>query len=137
MNARTSASGERSAGMFAGRRAVLPLALVLISLSALALLPMWTMNRTGTLQARVGIIAEPARAQVTRIQNAIALESAATRAFLLTGDSAAAAHHFRARANRDRAQTRLHSLALALGPRVRAPVDSLAAELRVVEPLLD
>ena len=123
--------------MFAGRRAALPLALVLISLSALALLPMWTMNRTGRLRDRVGIIAEPARAQVTRIQNAIALESAATRGFLLTGDSAAAAHHFTARANRQRALERLRVLTQDLGPGVRAATDSLAAELRAVEPLLD
>lgn len=116
---------------------MLPLALVLVSLSSLALLPMWTMNRTGTLRDRVGIIAEPARAQVTRIQNAIALESAATRAFLLTGDSAAAAHHFTARANRQRALARLHSLTRDLGPQVRGATDSLAGELRVVEPLLD
>ena len=137
MNARISASQERNAGMFAGRRAILPLALVLLSLSALALLPMFTMNRTGTLRARVGIIAEPARAQVTRIQNAIALESAAIRAFLLTGDSAAAAHHLRARGNRDRALRRLDSLARSLGPDVRSATDALAQNLRRVEPLLD
>jgi PAS domain S-box-containing protein len=123
--------------MFAGRRAVLPLALVLISLSSLALLPMWTMNRTGTLRDRVGIIAEPARAQVTRIQNAIALESAATRAFLLTGDSAAAAHHVTARGNRERALARLHLLTRELGPQVRASTDILVGDLRTVEPLLD
>jgi PAS domain S-box-containing protein len=137
VNDRISASQERSAGMFAGRRAVLPLALVLISLSSLALLPMWTMNRTGTLRDRVGIIAEPARAQVTRIQNAIALESAATRAFLLTGDSAAATHHFRARANRDRALRTLQVLTRGLGTDVRIATEVLANDLREVEPLLD
>lgn len=128
---------RKADGRFARGRAVLPLALVLVSLLSLALLPMWTMNRTGRLRDRVGIIAEPARAQVTRIQNAIALESAATRAFLLTGDSAASAHHFRARTNRDRALARLESLTSDLGTDVRVATEVLSRDLRNVEPLLD
>ena len=118
-------------------RAVLPVALVLVSLLSLALLPMWTMRRTGTLRDRVGITAEPARAQVTRIQNAIALESAAARSFLLTGDSAASAQHFAARTKRDEALGRLELLSRGLGTDVRVATTVLSENLRSVEALFD
>lgn len=118
-------------------RGLLPLTLVIVSLSSLAVVPMWTLSRTGALRHRVATVAEPARAQVTRIQNAIALESAASRAYLLTEDSAAAAQHFNARANRDRAIHALRELAPRLGPDVRATTDVLTRHLEQAEPLLD
>jgi PAS domain S-box-containing protein len=122
---------------FVRGRAVLPVALVLVSLFSLALLPMWTMKRTGALRDRVGITAEPARTQVTRIQNAIALESAATRSFLLTGDSAAPGQHFAARANLDEALARLELHSRALGTDVRIATAVLVEHLRDVEALFD
>ena len=122
---------------FVRGRAVLPVALVLVSLLSLALLPMWTMQRTGALRDRVGIIAEPARTQLTRVQNAIALESAATRSFLLTGDTAASTQHFAARADRDEALARLQVLTRGLGAEARATTTVLAENLRSVETLFD
>src|SRR5687768_7252904 len=118
-------------------RALLPLALVLVSLLALPILPVITMSRTATLRDRISTVAEPSRARVTQIQNASALESASTRAFLLTGDRESVADHARASDSTDQALARLMPFARRLGPDVSTHMTELAARLHPEDPLLD
>jgi PAS domain S-box-containing protein len=116
---------------------LLPVALVLVSLLSLALLPVVSMRRTADLRTRISTVAEPSRALVTQIQNAIALESASARAFLLTGDRESIADHARASESLDRALQRLVPLARELGPDVSAHMSALVSRLRPADALLD
>jgi PAS domain S-box-containing protein len=118
-------------------KALLPLTLVLLPLSLLALLPMVTMRMTDDLYAHIANDSEEARSHVWNMQHAIALESAATRAFLLTGDSAAVAHHESARAARQRAMREVLRLAPRLDEQTVRLTRILQAELADAEPLLD
>lgn len=118
-------------------RTLLPVVLVLVSLSALAVAPLMTLYRTEALREHIESVAEPARAFVAEIRNAIALESAATRGFVLTGDSETVAHHLRARASRDQAIQELRGLAQGLGPDVQAASHALTMQLQRTEPVLD
>ena len=118
-------------------RLLLPLILVIVSLSALVLIPVIALQRSNALRSRIGVDAEPARAYVTAIQNAVTLESAATRAFLLTNDAESRVHHLRARTDRQRAVARLGALAPRLGPEVESTMRLLASRARAVEPMLD
>jgi PAS domain S-box-containing protein len=116
---------------------LLPLVLVVVSLSALVLIPVIALQKSNALRSRIGVNAEPARAYVTAIQNAITLESAASRAFLLTHDDESRVHHLRARGDRQRGVAGLGVLAPRLGPEVDSTTSLLAARTRAVEPLLD
>lgn len=115
----------------------MPLALVVISLAALALLPFVMMRHTAHLRTHISDEAQPARALVTEIQNAITLESAATRAFLLTGDPASAEHQRRARAVRHRASDSLQLLADRIDPGGQTAFSRLSASIHDAEPALD
>jgi PAS domain S-box-containing protein len=127
----------RTAGFVTRGRLLLPLILVVVSLVALALIPVVTMRRSEALRSHISRDAEPARAYVTEIQNAVTLESAATRSFLLTSDDEARIHHVRARAARQRAIRGLRGLAPTLGSAVERTLDTLAARTTAVEPVLD
>jgi PAS domain S-box-containing protein len=118
-------------------KALLPLTLVLLPLSLLALLPMVTMRMTDDLYAHIANDSEAARSHVWNMQHAIALESAATRGFLLTGDSAAVSHHVSARAARQRAMQEVLRLAPRLDEETVRLTRVLQAELDDAEPLLD
>lgn len=118
-------------------RALVPLMLVLLPLSLLALLPMVTMRLTDDLYAHIANDSEAARSHVWNMQHAIALESAATRGFLLTGDSAAVSHHESARAARQRAMQEVLRLAPRLDEETVRLTRVLQAELADAEPLLD
>jgi PAS domain S-box-containing protein len=113
------------------------LILVVVSLAALALIPVITMRKSQALRAHISTDAEPARAYVTELQNAVALESAATRGFLLTSDDEARLHHVRARAARQRAIAGLRRLSPDLGDSVAGALDTLASRTTAVEPILD
>jgi PAS domain S-box-containing protein len=111
-------------------RARLPLILVLISLLCLVLVPILVQRRTAELWTEVSDIADPARALVTEVQLALALEIASTRALLLTGDERYADDYKEARARRDLAFDRLLPLARDLGDRVHAGAVELRERLR-------
>lgn len=118
-------------------KALLPLTLVLLPLSLLALLPMVTMRMTDDLYAHIANDSEAARSHVWEMQHAITLESAATRAYLLTGDSAAVSHHESARAARQRAMQEVLRLAPRLDEETVRLTRVLQAELADAEPVLD
>ena len=67
-------------------KAAVPVALVLVSLMGLAIVPVMIQRRVERLSAEISGIADPARAAVTRLQQALSMGMAATRGFLLTGD---------------------------------------------------
>ena len=118
-------------------KALLPLVLVLLPLSLLALLPMVTMRITDGLYAHIANDAEAARSHVWEMQHALTLESAATRAYLLTADSAAVAHHQSARAARQRAMQELLRLAPRLDDDTRDLARAVQSRLAAAEPMLD
>jgi O-antigen ligase len=64
-----------AAPMLSRERVLLPLVLVLAALAALAVLPVLIMRETDALRDRITRFVVPARALVTRIQSAIALEA--------------------------------------------------------------
>ena len=129
--------GDRLLGRPTRRQTILPLALVLTSLLSLVLLPVITMQATESIRDDIATLAEPARSQVTRIQNAIALESATVRGYVLTGDPEVARHHLQARRARDAALVALDSLDERTTPVVRREIAELVALLRQAEPVLD
>ncbi len=127
----------RSSPLRTQRTALLPLALVLVSLLSLALLPMITMRSTQELRKRIAKVAEPSRSLVIQVQNALALESASARAYLLTGDRSSMEDRARAAADRERALLRLVPLARRLGPDASARLDELVAGVRPLGALYD
>ena len=121
----------------------LPLLLVLLSLLTLVAVPIVIQNRVSAVRTEINWIAEPALQAVDRIQLAIALETSATRGYLLTGDDRFLARYQQALTAEEQALARLLPLARRLGPgfvervtalqtlraRATAPVDSLFAGL--------
>ena len=121
----------------------LPLLLVLLSLLPLVAVPIVIQNRVSAVREEINLIAEPALQEVDRIQLAIALETSATRGYLLTGQSRFLERYDQALTAEEQALARLLPLARRLGPafvervttlqtlraRATAPVDSLFAGL--------
>ena len=118
-------------------KTLLPLVLVLLPLSLLALLPMMTMRITDDLYAHIANDAEEARSHIWEMQHALTLESAATRAYLLTADSAAVAHHHSARAARQSAMQELLRITPRLDDETGRLARVLQARLAAAEPALD
>ena len=121
----------------------LPLLLVLLSLLTLVAVPIVIRNRASAVRAEINLVAEPALQEVDRIQLAIALETSATRGYLLTGDRRFLELYRDALTAEEQALARLLPLTRQLGPgfveqvttlqalraRATAPVDSLFAGL--------
>ena len=123
--------------LLARARGLLPFSLVLVSLLSLAVLHVLTNHRTERLRNRISTVTEPARALVTEIQSALALETAATRAYLLTGDVQSAVTRARAKEARGDALSRLVPFADQMGADVTGLANELAARLRPADLLLD
>ncbi len=104
--------------MTPSRDSHVPLALVLVSLFSLALLSMAVERQVARSFTYISEIAEPARTLVSRAQVDLALEAAATRAFLLTRDATFSERHREARADRNAALSQLAAAARALGGRI-------------------
>ena len=118
-------------------RALMPLLLVVVPLTLLALLPMATMRITAGLYSHISNDAEVARSHVWQMQHAITLESAATRAYLLTADSASVGHHLQARAARQEAIREVLRLAPRLDGETVRLTRVLRERLNAAEPMLD
>ena len=118
-------------------RAWLPFALVLLSLLALAIVPILTNRRIEAHRAVIIGTADPARSLLRDIELALALESAGTRGYLLTGEERYAVSHVRARSQRNRALARLLPLARRLSPESYAEATRLARDLAPAEARLD
>ncbi|HEU4993528.1 MAG TPA: PAS domain-containing sensor histidine kinase, partial [Gemmatimonadaceae bacterium] len=106
-------------------RPLIPLGIALVSLLSLLLVLLNVERRARAALERISSVTDPARAAVTEVELALAMEIAGTRGFLLTGDEEFATSHRQGRAARQRAQARLAPLARQLG----APV--LQATLRL------
>ena len=114
-------------------RTRLPLGIVALSLLAVALVPVMIGRRIEGYRATIANVVDPARALVTEIQLALALETAGIRGFLLTGDDEFAIRYRNARATRARAHERLLALAERLGPEVDDEAGTLAGQLAAVD----
>ena len=111
----------------AGRRAALSLAFVMAALVALVGLPLVSDRYAAPLHEEVRAVAEPGRGLVTRIHLALALEHAALRDYVETGDTALRARYEAEARAEGEAYARLAPLAERLGPAVRASYAELRA----------
>lgn len=99
-------------------RPLVPLALAIISLVSLVLILLFVEHRThDELEILVNVM-DPARAAVTDIELALALEVSASRGFLASGGEPFVTDHLAARSSRQRAAMRLIPLARQIGPHV-------------------
>jgi signal transduction histidine kinase len=125
---RTATGGDRHGGVWhTGTRwgPVLPFLLVVASLLAGVLILVGLERRTASLLAEVADVAEPARAQVHDLKRLLALEMAAKRGFLLTGDPEFLdKYRDLVRQEGDTFGT-LAEYARGLGPAVEAPLQEL------------
>lgn len=127
-----------TAVLFALRRsAYVPLALVLASVIALAVMPVFLHRKVDTYLNDITGLVEPARKAVSDMQIALALETAGTRGYLLTGNEHFAKSHLEARAGRRQAYARLRELQPRLGPEVGRTLDDLDRDFRPSDALLD
>ncbi|MFL5579065.1 MAG: sensor histidine kinase [Gemmatimonadaceae bacterium] len=120
-----------------GRNARLPVALVLGSLLAVVLLPIMTDRRTDRLRDELNEAVGPARAHVAEIQTTLALEAAARRGYLLTGDRQLARSVGESRERRRAAERELAALAERLDGKVARTEGELARRLVAADAHLD
>lgn len=114
-----------------------PLALVLLSLTLLAVIPLLEQRRMAARLDQISQIVDPARTAVADMQVALALEAAGTRGFLLTGEAHYAASHRTARENRRRAYARLRELSPSLDPAHRSTIMQMGEHFDAADALLD
>ena len=120
-------------------RPALPAILVALALLALALVPIIIEVRVDAIRQEGMRMADPLRTSVREIQVALALETAGTRGYLLTGDSVYARKHREARARRVRALNDLLVVTREFPeiPELHARTRALAAQLGPGDALLD
>lgn len=113
------------------------LVLVLVLLAGALLIPRVAQQRIDRLRDEINHVAEPARARTAEIQLDLALEAAARRGLLLTGDPQLARDLERSRQRRLAAERELADYARQLDAPVRRRVSELGARLRGLDSLLD
>ncbi|HEY0996527.1 MAG TPA: HAMP domain-containing sensor histidine kinase [Gemmatimonadaceae bacterium] len=113
------------------------LVLVLVLLAGALLLPRVAQRRIDRLRDEINLVAEPARARAAEIQLDLALEAAARRGILLTGDLQLERDLERSRRRRVAAEGELAAHARQLDPPVRRRVGELAVRLHGLDSLLD
>lgn len=124
-------------GWFAGRhQASVALGFVLVPLVVLAVLPAVIQGTSEAHRRELLQVDEPARALITQLQLALALDVAGTRGFLLTGEGRYIAAHQQARALRDRALAGLLPLLSRLGPTAARQAATLTSQLRLQDSAL-
>lgn len=124
----------RKAGL---ARPLLPVTLVALALITLAIVAVSIDRQMVVLAREITNVADPFRAAVRETQTSLALETAGTRGYLLTGDSGFAAGHREARARRQAAAARLLVIARRTDPEIRALADTLSALLVPADATLD
>jgi len=97
------------------RSVVLPMAAALASMLALVAVLVVMAHRTRGIRDEIAATVEPARTQLYDLQRILALEDAAQRGYLLTGDEAFMQDYNARRRSEDESFARLHPLAAALG----------------------
>jgi signal transduction histidine kinase len=118
-------------------RPLLPVTLVVLSLLTLTTLAIVVDRHVAGLGDDISSISNPARTAVREIQVSLALETAGTRGYLLTGDSAFVLGHQRARTRRKQATAQLQAVATRAGPEIRRLAAQLDAQLRPADAALD
>jgi signal transduction histidine kinase len=114
-----------------------PMALVVLSLLTLIALAISIDRQMRAMGQELTRIADPIRSAVRDVQVSLALETAGTRGYLLTGESGFVRGHQAARTNRKAAIARLEELAPMTAPQVGELIHTLAATLRPADALLD
>src|SRR5689334_20153286 len=95
--------------------AALPLALVLLSMLGLVIVPVAVQQRATQLWTEISDYSDPARALVSDVQAAVALEMGGIRSFLITDDPRYPGMYREAHARRSRAYAELVALTDTLG----------------------
>lgn len=113
------------------------LVLILLVLAGALLLPRVAQRRIDRLRDEINHVAEPARARAAEIQLDLALEAAARRGLLLTGDPQLGRDLERSRRRRLAAERELAAHARQLDGPVQQRVTGLEARLRGLDSLLD
>lgn len=116
---------------------LVPVAVVLFALSALVVQAVVLEHEMDALRQEIGDILDPARRNVRELQYFLGQETAGTRGFLLTGDSAYARRHQEARRQRQAVTEQLRLLSERAPDSVRLAVKSLVAQLRPADRALD
>lgn len=130
-------SGEGLEPLLSARRhSQLAFLLVLASLLLLAILPVLIHTRTERLNSEVAEVIEPARAALTEMGTALALEASGTRGFLLTGDQHYATDARAAQASRGRVALEFLERAQQLGPAIAARAAELMDTLRLADTMI-
>lgn len=117
-------------------RPLVPLALAIISLVSLVLVLLVVERRTRDTLDILANVVDPARAAVTDIELALALEMSASRGFLASGDERFATNHVAARAARRR-EARLIPLTRQIGPNVMQAAMTLINRVDRTDATLD
>lgn len=110
------------------KTARLPFLLVVGSLAGLILAPLTINRRADAVRREIVDVCDPARASVTRLQHGLSSGIAATRGFLLTGNSTYASDRRLAVERRTQAFAELTALVARLEP----PPPALLSELKTV-----
>jgi signal transduction histidine kinase len=118
-------------------RPLLPVTLVVLSLLTLTALAIVVDAHLAELGEDISDISSPARSAVREIQVSLGLETAGTRGYLLTGDSAFMRGHQRARAARKEATAQLQEVATRAAPELGDLVALLDMQLRPADAALD
>ena len=118
-------------------RPLIPLAGAIVSLVSLVLVLLLVERRTRDTLDVLANVVDPARAAVTDIELALALEMSASRGFLVSGEQRFAVNHLAARAARLQAEARLIPLTRQIGPNVAHAATRLADQVERTDPTLD
>ena len=129
--------GPRERGTGEVLRPLLPVTLVVLSLLTLTALAIVVDAHLAELGDDISDVSSPARSAVREIQVSLGLETAGTRGYLLTGDSAFMRGHQRARTARKEATAQLQEVATRAAPELGELVAQLDMQLRPADAALD
>lgn len=135
--ARAGASSRIDEAMGPRRSPWLPLLLLVLALALLVIAPFLTQARLASIQREIIERAEPARSAIGKLQRAVALETAGTWGYLLTGDRQLAVEGRQARGDKTAALDELLPLIARLDPRLAEEVEEIRGEVAPEDSLLD
>lgn len=122
---------------FHGWRTQLPLIVVLLSFVLLILVPVVIHRNTSAASKALREEVRPAGALVSELQQQLALEAAATRGYVYSGEARYIGAHQRARALRVQAYNELLPLATRFGPKFERDIRQMGRILHEADELLD
>ena len=113
------------------------LVLILASLLSIAVLAIVAERKVRALGEEISQVSDPARASILEIQYNLAMETAGTRGYLLTGDAKYAEGHRVARTQRKKAMARLEAVTQRSPAPVRQTVKQMHQSFIPADALLD